>query len=137
MAKILIVDDDDMIRMMYQKIFVFSGFDADIAADGEEGVQKAQSVNPDLVLLDVMMPKMTGLQALEKLKANEKTKNIPVVMLTSLDGTQDAESALAKGAVKYIVKSEYEPKEVAAMVKEILDGFSGNKSEGAAPAPTQ
>jgi DNA-binding response OmpR family regulator len=132
MAKILIVDDDDMIRMMYQKIFVFNNFEAEIAADGEEGLQKALEVKPDLILLDVMMPKMTGLQTLEKLKSNDQTKPVPVVMLTSLNGQQDAEMALSKGAVKYIVKSEYEPKEVAAMIKEVLAGYAQN--EAAAPA---
>jgi DNA-binding response OmpR family regulator len=132
MAKILIVDDDDMIRMMYQKIFVFNNFEAEIAADGEEGLQKALEVKPDLILLDVMMPKMTGLQTLEKLKSNDQTKPVPVVMLTSLNGQQDAEMALSKGAVKYIVKSEYEPKEVAAMIKEVLAGYTQN--EAAAPA---
>jgi DNA-binding response OmpR family regulator len=136
MTKILIVDDDEMIRLMYQKIFVFNNFDAEIAADGEEGVQKAQSLSPDLVLLDVMMPKLTGLQVLEKLKADEKTKNIPVVMLTSLDGQQDAKEALSKGAVRYIVKSEYEPKEVAVMVKEVLDGYNGKLEVIATPDPS-
>jgi CheY-like chemotaxis protein len=135
MAKILIVDDDDMIRMMYQKIFVFNNFEAEIAADGEEGLQKALEVKPDLILLDVMMPKMTGLQTLEKLKSNDQTKPIPVVMLTSLNGQQDAEMALSKGAVKYIVKSEYEPKEVASMVKEVLAGYSNNKNPEPASAP--
>jgi CheY-like chemotaxis protein len=135
MAKILIVDDDEMIRMMYQKIFVFNNFEAEIAADGEEGLQKALEVKPDLILLDVMMPKMTGLQTLEKLKSNDQTKPIPVVMLTSLNGQQDAEMALSKGAVKYIVKSEYEPKEVASMVKEVLAGYSNNKNPEPASAP--
>ena len=71
-----------------------------------------------------MMPKMNGLEVLEKMKADEKTKKIPVVVLTNLAGQQDAETAIAKGAVKYIVKSEYEPKEVVKMVKEILAGYS-------------
>jgi CheY-like chemotaxis protein len=74
-----------------------------------------------------MMPKMNGLQALEKLKADVETKSIPVVMLTNLAGQQDAEAALAKGAVKYIIKSEYEPKQVANMVKEILAGYTRNE----------
>jgi DNA-binding response OmpR family regulator len=136
MAKILIVDDDEMIRMMYQKIFVFNNFDAEVAADGQEGLQKAIDTKPDIILLDVMMPKLTGLQTLEKLKEKEQTKSIPVIMLTSLNGQQDAEMGLSKGAVKYIVKSEYEPKEVAEAVKEVLGGYI-NKAPQANSNPAQ
>jgi DNA-binding response OmpR family regulator len=135
MAKILIVEDDPLISRMYQKIFTFEKFEVDVAANGEEGLIKATSFNPTLILLDVMMPKMNGLQVLEKLKSNDSTKNIPIVMLTNLAGQQDAETALAKGAVKYIIKSEYEPKEVVEMVKEVLSGYTRNEIPGTAPTP--
>jgi CheY-like chemotaxis protein len=79
---------------------------------------------PSLVLLDIMMPKMNGLETLDKLKANPDTQHIPVVMLTNLAGQQDAEEALLKGAIKYIIKSEYEPKQVVDMVKEVLAGYT-------------
>lgn len=127
MSKILIVEDDPLMHRMYQKIFTFEGYEVDMAGDGEEGLEKARSGKPTLVLLDVMMPKMNGLQVLEKLKASPETKAIPVVMLTNLAGQQDAETAMTKGAVKYIIKSEYEPKEVANMVKEILAGYTRNE----------
>ena len=94
------------------------------AADGEEGLEKAKTVNPTIILLDVMMPKMNGLDVLDKLKLDPSTKAIPVVMLTNLAGQRDAETAMAKGAVKYIIKSEYEPKQVADMIKEILAGYT-------------
>jgi DNA-binding NarL/FixJ family response regulator len=71
-----------------------------------------------------MMPKMNGLETLDKLKANPDTQKIPVVMLTNLAGQQDAEEALLKGAIKYIIKSEYEPKQVVDMVKEVLAGYT-------------
>lgn len=109
---------------MYQKIFKFEGFEVEIAVNGEEGLEKIRKSKPTLVLLDVMMPKMNGLQVLDKLKADPETKTIPVVMLTNLAGQKDAEVALTKGAVKYIVKSEYEPKQVTNMVKEILAGYT-------------
>jgi CheY-like chemotaxis protein len=123
---LLIVEDDPLMGRMYQKIFTFEKFDVEVAADGEEGLAKASASKPTIILLDIMMPKMNGLQVLDKLKANEETKNIPVVMLTNLAGQQDAETALSKGAVKYIVKSEHEPKEVANMVKEIIAGYTHN-----------
>jgi len=127
MAKVLIIEDDSLMSRMYQKIFTFQNYEVEVAADGEEGLAKVASVHPTIILLDVMMPKMNGLQVLEKLKANEETKNIPVIMLTNLAGQQDAEAALAKGAVKYIVKSDHEPKEVADMVDEIIAGYTRNE----------
>jgi CheY-like chemotaxis protein len=126
MAKILIVEDDPLMSRMYQKIFGFEGHEVELAGDGEEGWEKAKTTKPTLILLDIMMPKMNGLQVLEKLKLDPETKGIPVVMLTNLAGVSDAEAALAKGAVKYIVKSEHEPKQVAAMIKEILAGYTRN-----------
>jgi len=71
-----------------------------------------------------MMPKMNGLEVLGKMKADPEIKKIPVVVLTNLAGQQDAEKALSMGAVRYIVKSEYEPKQVADIVKEILAGYT-------------
>ena len=126
MAKILVVEDDPLMSRMYQKIFTFEGYDVEVAHDGQEGLDKARTVNPTIILLDIMMPKLNGLQVLEQLKADPKTKSLPVVMLTNLAGTQDAEAALAKGAVKYIIKSENEPKQVTQMVKEILAGYTRN-----------
>ena len=124
MAKILIVEDDPLMRRLYQKIFTFEKYEVEMAEDGEEGLDKARKSKPTLILLDIMMPKMNGLQVLEKLKADPDLKKIPVVMLTNLAGQKDAETALAKGAVKYIVKSEYEPKQVADMVKGVLAGYT-------------
>jgi len=124
MAKILIIEDDPLMQRLYQKIFTFEKYEVETAADGEEGLDKARKTKPTLILLDIMMPKMNGLQVLEKLKADPDLKKIPVVMLTNLAGQKDAETALAKGAVKYIVKSEYEPKQVADMVKGILAGYT-------------
>jgi len=126
MAKILIVEDDPLMSRMYQKIFTFENYEVEMAGDGQEGLDKAREVTPTLILLDVMMPKLNGLQVLEKLKEDPKTKAVPVVMLTNLAGQQDAETALAKGAIKYIIKSEHDPKEVADMVKEILAGYTRN-----------
>lgn len=125
MAKILlIVEDDPLMSRLYQKIFTFEKYTVDAASDGMEGLEKARTVKPMLILLDVMMPKMNGLQVLDKLKADPETKDIPVVVLTNLASEKDAEMALLKGAVKYIVKSEHEPKEIIAMVKEIIAAHS-------------
>jgi CheY-like chemotaxis protein len=131
MAKILIVEDDPLMSRMYQKIFTFENYEVVMAGDGQEGLDKAREAKPTLILLDVMMPKLNGLQVLEKLKEDPATKATPVIMLTNLAGQQDAETALAKGAIKYIIKSEHDPKEVADMVKEILAGYTRNEVPGA------
>lgn len=124
MAKILLIEDDPLMVRLYQKIFTFEGHEVGVATDGEDGLKKVKTFQPVLILLDIMMPKMTGLEVLDKLKADPKTAAIPVVILTNLAGQQDAEAALAKGAVKYIVKSEYDPKQVTEMVKGILAGYT-------------
>jgi two-component system, OmpR family, phosphate regulon response regulator PhoB len=133
MAKVLIVEDDPLMSRMYQKIFTFEKYEVELAGNGEEGLAKAASFKPTIILLDVMMPVMNGMQVLEKLKANEQTKRIPVVMLTNLAGQSDAEQALAHGAVKYIIKSEHDPKEVSVMVKEIIAGYTRSDIPQAAP----
>ena len=124
MAKILIVEDDPLMQRMYQKAFTFDGYEVVVAGDGVEGIDKARTEKPTAVLLDVMMPKMNGLDALAKMKSDPDLKKLPVIMLTNLAGSADAEKALELGAVKYIVKSEQEPKEVVRMVKEIVAGYT-------------
>src|SRR3990172_3638320 len=106
MAKILVVEDDPLMSRMYQKIFKFEGYEVDMAGDGEEGLEKAKTGKPTLILLDIMMPKMNGLQVLQKLKVDSATKGLPVVVLTNLAGQSDAEKTLSMRAVKYIIKSE-------------------------------
>lgn len=122
--QILIVEDDPLMSRLYSKVFGIEGYEVRTALNGEEGLTEVHKAVPTLILLDVMMPKMNGLELLEKLKADPSTKKIPVIMLTNLAGQADAEKAISMGAVKYIVKSEYEPKAIVAMVKEILAGYT-------------
>jgi CheY-like chemotaxis protein len=130
MSKILIIEDDPLMQRMYQKAFSFDKYEVSVAGDGVEGLDKVRSEKPTVVLLDVMMPKMNGLETLSKIKADPEIKSIPVIMLTNLAGSADAEKALESGAVKYIVKSEQEPKEVVKMVKEIIAGYTRDAIPG-------
>lgn len=130
MIKILLTEDDALMARMYQKIFSFEGFEVEVAQNGQECLDKVHQSQPTIILLDVMMPVMNGLDTLDRLKADPTTKAIPVIMLTNLAGQQDAESALAKGAVKYIIKSEHEPKEISDMVKEIVSGYTRDQIPG-------
>ncbi|HEX3082181.1 MAG TPA: response regulator [Candidatus Saccharimonadia bacterium] len=124
MAKILIIEDDALLSRMYQIVFNASKFQVEVAANGEEGLEKSRDVKPDLILLDIMMPKLNGLEVLKRLKANPDTKDIPVVVLTNLAGSGDVEAALSLGAVRYIVKSENKPKQVDEIVRGILAGYT-------------
>lgn len=130
MIKILIVEDDPLISRMYEHIFLFEKYEVTLAEDGVVGLEKAREVKPTIILLDVMMPRMNGIETLERIKSDPEIKNIPVVMLTNLAGDKDAETALAKGAVKYIVKSQYDPKQISDMVKEILAGYTRDQIPG-------
>lgn len=120
MAKILLVEDDPLISKIYIMTLSAAGYETQLATNGEEGLNQTKSFLPNLILLDVMMPKMNGMELLDKLKADPQTKAIPVIMLTNLAGDVDAETALAKGAIKYLVKSDYEPEQVTEIVKSIL-----------------
>jgi DNA-binding response OmpR family regulator len=118
--RVLIVEDDPLISRMYQTVFKFEGFEVDMARNGEEGIAKLKAHKPVMILLDIMMPKMSGIDVLKELKSDPLTKDVPVVVLTNLSGTKDAEKALEMGAVKFIVKSQNKPKQIVAQIREIL-----------------
>ena len=115
---------------LYERTFRLSGYEVELANDGEEALAKLRKIEsaPTLMLCDVMMPKMNGFDVLRELKKDKKLKNMPVVMLTNLAGQADAEKALELGAVLYLVKSQYDPKEVVEKVKEIIAGYTRDKS---------
>ncbi|HSA83343.1 MAG TPA: response regulator [Patescibacteria group bacterium] len=120
MKKILLVEDDEHMSRMYKKLFTFGGFQVIVAEDGISGFQKAKDVNPDLIILDVMMPHMNGLELLEKIKNDSGMQSIPIVMLTNLDIQKDIDYALEKGAILYIIKNDHEPRKVFEMVKNLV-----------------
>lgn len=124
MAKILIVDDDPLLVRMYQTKFEADGNTVVTASNGEEGLAKVGTEKPDIVLLDIMMPKMDGLETLRQIKASESTKKIPVIMLTNVSSSEaDSAKGLELGAVAYLVKADYIPSEIVQKVKEILSAY--------------
>ena len=121
MAKILLIDDDSLLVRMYHKKLENDGHEVATANDGEDGLKKAGEFGPDLILLDVMMPKMDGYQVLEKLKASDDTKSIPVIMLTNVGSSDDdVKKGLDLGAKEYLIKASNRPSEVVKKVKEVL-----------------
>ncbi len=122
MAKVLIVEDDVFMARMYLKIFSHENYEVTVASNGEDGLMKARENKPDVILLDIMMPKMNGFQVLETIKSDPKLANTPVIMLTNLAGDQDIEEARKIGAADYIVKSNYSPSQILDIVKKVIEG---------------
>jgi CheY-like chemotaxis protein len=120
MAKILIIEDDEYMARLYRKLFVSADYKVEVAVGGGEGLKQVEVFKPDLILLDIMMPKIHGLEVLERIKDNPETKGIPVVVLTNLAGRANADEALSRGAEKYLVKSDYEPEEVVKIVGKVI-----------------
>lgn len=118
--KILLVEDDPFLLDMYSTKFKDVGFDVDIAQDGEMGISKTKELMPDLVLLDIVLPKKDGFEVLKTLKSDSQTAKIPVVMLTNLGLESDVKRGLELGAQSYIIKAHFTPTEVVAKIKEIL-----------------
>ena len=104
MAKILVVDDSPTMLSGTSKILVSAGHDVVQATNGEEGINKAASENPDLILMDVVMPDLNGFQATRTITTTENTQHIPIIMLTTKDQETDKVWAKRQGASDYIVK---------------------------------
>lgn len=126
MAKLFIAEDDPLMSRMYERAFRLGGHELTITGDGEEALTTLMKTetNPQVILLDVMMPKMSGFDVLRKIKEDARLKSIPVILLTNLAGEQDAQKGLELGAIMYLVKSQYNPKQVVAKVEEIIAASS-------------
>ncbi len=121
--KILIIEDDPFLSEMYAVKFVQGGFEVDLAQNGKSGLQKAKVFKPDLILLDIVLPKMDGFVVLAKIKKDKKLKDIPVVLLTNLGQKSEIEKGLSLGAEEYIIKSHFTPTMVVNKIREILEKY--------------
>jgi len=119
--EILIIDDEPDLIKLVKEILELENFQVSSACDGEEGLRKATSQIPDLILLDIKMPGINGFQVLERLKMDEATSHIPVVMLTTSVLRRDRDKAFDLGAVDYVVKS-LEGFELGERIRKILRG---------------
>ena len=111
MLKILVVDDNVQLQIAFRKVLKSSGYEVELAGDGEEGLRLARSTRPDVILLDMMLPRLSGLDVLLALKTDPATKSIPVIALSGLPGTNDARLR-RDGAVSYLQKSNLEDLDV-------------------------
>ncbi len=118
--KILLIEDEEMLANMYETKFQNEGFNIVKALDGEAGLNKAKEFLPDFILLDIIMPKMDGFAVLKALKEDNKTKNIPVMLLTNLGQEEDMQRGEDLGVIGYLVKANTTPSEVVEAVKNKL-----------------
>jgi CheY-like chemotaxis protein len=124
MSKIFIVDDDPLMVRMYAKKLTNDGYTVETAGDGAEAIKKLESYTPDLILLDIMMPELNGLEVLKTLKSKPATEKIPVILLTNVGSSdEDVERGLELGAVAYLTKAGNKPADVVSKIKEILAGY--------------
>lgn len=117
---ILLVEDDEMLHTMYTQKFTKEGYEVLSAYNGQEGLDLAQKNHPDVILLDIIMPKMDGFVALKKLKKDESTANIPVILLTNLGQDEDIRKGKELGATDYFIKANHTPQEVMDKVREVM-----------------
>ena len=119
MPRILVAEDERDIRELIGFTLRYAGFEVELATNGAEAVEKASQVQPDLIMLDVRMPRMTGYEACRVLKENPVTAEIPVVFLSAKGQEVEIEQGLASGALEYIVKP-FAPDDLANQVRDIL-----------------
>jgi len=117
---ILIVEDDNFVSELYHHQFTKYGFNAKVAGDGQSALDFLKTEKFDAVLLDIMIPKIDGIEVLKRLKLDADTKNIQVIILSNLGQDELIKQALQIGAKAYIIKSLYTPDQVVAEVRSIL-----------------
>ena len=115
--KILIIEDDKFIRTVYKSQFNQENFEVELAQDGEEGWQKIIDTKPDLILLDMILPKKDGFSILEDLQKDEELQKIPVIVFSALSQQSDIDKAMKLGAKKYLPKDQYTPKQIIEEIK--------------------
>lgn len=120
MHKILIVEDDPFLSKMYLAKLEGADYQVEVAFDGEQALKQVEDARPDLIMLDIVLPKADGFEVLQKLKNDEKYKNIKVIMLTNLGQESDVKKGLDLGADDYLIKAHFMPSEVVQKINKTL-----------------
>jgi len=118
--KILFIEDEKSLQEILGQALKQNGFEVKEALNGQDGLDLVEKFGPDLILLDLILPKINGFEVLEKIKSSEKTKNIPVIILTNLENSADIQRVLELGAFDYLVKSNYSLNKIINKVKGVL-----------------
>jgi two-component system OmpR family response regulator len=127
--KILIVEDDNFVAEVYFAKLTEMGYEAILAQNGEEGLSRLNSDKVDLILLDILMPIMDGLEMLEELKKHDEWKNIPVILLTNVGEKESIQKVREFGVKSYLIKSHFTPAEVIEKIEAVFKS-SGSEDKG-------
>lgn len=119
--KVIIIDDDENLRFVLSDKLKMSGFEVIEAKDGEEGLEQCLKHHPDIILLDIMMPIMNGIDMLKRLREDSWGKTAEVIMLTVLENAEPIADAMEGGSFTYMIKTKVNADEIASKVKEMLD----------------
>lgn len=133
MTKIMLVEDDNNLREIYEARLLAEGYEIVSAKDGEEALAIAVKEKPDLIISDVMMPKISGFDMLDILRSTPETKDTKVIMMTALSQAEDKQRADRLGADRYLVKSQVTLEDVAKVAREVIDNQPAQASPTAAP----
>lgn len=120
MKKILFVEDESALQKTFGERLSPEGYEVISALDGEIGLRLAKTKKPDLILLDLILPKANGFEVLKELKEDKETKDIPVIVLTNLEGIEDINKAIELGATTYLVKAQYSLEDLVEKIKKVL-----------------
>jgi DNA-binding response OmpR family regulator len=120
MPKIMLVEDDDQLRTIYQARLQADGYEVIPAKDGEEGLTLAKAEKPDLIIADIMMPKVSGFEMLDIIRNTDGLKDVKVIMLTALGQGEDEQRAKSLGADRYYVKTQASLDDIVKAVQELL-----------------
>lgn len=121
MKTILFIEDESALQKTFNDLLEKEGYQIISALDGEVGLKLAKSKKPDLILLDLILPKIHGFDVLKELKSSPETKDIPIIVLTNLEGMEDIDKAIELGAKTYLVKTQYNLNEVLDKIKKSLE----------------
>lgn len=119
-ARLLLIEDDRFLRKAAEVMLRKQGFEVHTAADGEAGIEAAVALQPDIILCDLIMPKLQGFQVIEHLKQDDRTAAIPVIVMSNLGQESDVHRAMTAGAVAYVVKSNVALQELAEKIRAVL-----------------
>jgi DNA-binding response OmpR family regulator len=118
--KILFIEDESALQKTLGDVLTQEGYKMIPALNGEIGLKLAKTKKPDLILLDLILPKLHGLEVLKKLKEDEETRDIPVIVLTNIENLNEVDKAIELGATTYLVKAQYSLEEVVEKIKKAL-----------------
>ncbi|PIR04187.1 MAG: response regulator [Candidatus Magasanikbacteria bacterium CG11_big_fil_rev_8_21_14_0_20_39_34] len=118
---VLIIEDDSFLANIYKTKFEMEGFKVSVSDNGESGLADIKKKKPDIVLLDILLPKMDGFTVLEHAKADKEVADIPVILLTNLGQKDDVDKGLDLGAEDYLIKAHFKPSETVEKVKKVLN----------------